>query len=178
MRIVADIESLIQHIKSIACDKTSYHPSCCYSCGKAGLWRHGFYTRKAERSTNPEGSLNPILIPRFYCPNCKKTCSALPECISPRRWYLWAEQQAVLFLILAGVSYRSIAQKLLPSRWTVARWKNRFFEMFNQHKNALTNRLPDLGRTENIFDFWPTCFEKMPLGKAMRICHYSGVIIP
>ncbi|WP_226382967.1 DUF6431 domain-containing protein [Burkholderia mayonis] len=58
------------------------------------MWGHGCYDRKADRSA--DGQLNPVSVPRFRCPSCRRTCSRLPLCICPRRWYGWALQQQVL----------------------------------------------------------------------------------
>ena len=111
VHIVAEILSLIQHIKTFHDEPERYRLEYCLCCGKSGLWFHGCYSRKADRSGDAGKSLNPIFIQRLFCPNCRKTCSALPECIPPRRWYLWDEQQTALLLLLAGNSLSACAKK-------------------------------------------------------------------
>jgi transposase-like protein len=149
----------------------------CLHCGRSGLWRHGHYDRKADRCNESE-SLNPIPIQRFLCRYCGKTCSVLPECIPPHRWYLWEVQQLALLLWLTGKSFYAVAKKTVPSRQTIKRWADRLQEQFHLHKDALCNLFVDLGRTPGFADFWSTCLNKIPLSSAMRLCHVSGVIIP
>lgn len=134
--------------------------------------------RKADRSQGPGESLNPINIQRFYCPACKKTCSALPECIPPQRWYLWEVQQTALLLWLSGKSLCRISKEVVPSRHTLARWMKRLRGRDRLHKGALCTHFVVLGRTSDFVDFWVTCLKKISLGAAMRICHVSGVIVP
>jgi len=176
--IVAGITSLIQHINVSKEDSKRYRPACCSSCGNLGLWRHGSYPRNPHRPHAPGQSLNPISIQRFYCPVCHKTCSVLPECIPPRRWYMWDIQQAVLLLCLSGKSLYAVAKEVAPSRPTIARWLARFKEQFRLHKDTLCNHVVELGRTIDFSDFWSTCFKQLSLGAAMRLCHVSGVHIP
>jgi hypothetical protein len=114
--IIANIHSLAQHLKMMLQDPEHYKPGCCPHCGLDILWNHGVYLRKSDRLNPPSQSLNLIPIPRFYCDGCKRTCSVLPECIPPRRWYLWATQQMVLSLVLLGISYRKIALDTPVSR--------------------------------------------------------------
>lgn len=175
--IVAGIASLLQHINAMNQQQEHYRPLKC-GCGRAGLWRHGCYPRKADRTSSTGESLNPIFIQRLYCPECKKTCSVLPECIPRYRWYLWDIQQAIFLLILNGKSLYAAAEEMMPSRRTAKRWLDRFTEKFLSHKNALCGYIPDLGRTENFSDFWRTCLEKISLAQAMRFCHAFGEIIP
>jgi len=171
--ILADIVSLMQY-KNL--EKQEYRLNYCLCCGKAKPYFHGHYPRKTDRSAS--GQLNPILIQRYYCPACKKTCSMLPECISPHRWYLWEIQQTALMMILSGHSIRAIAKKIMPSRRTIARWMARFLDQFRMHKDALCNHIADLGRTIEFTDFWTICLETMSLSKAMHICHVAGGIVP
>lgn len=103
--ILSGFDCLNQHIKQLNEDPDCYRPSRCPSCGKAGLWCHGRYPRWPGRNLD-DRHLNPVFIPRFICPECGKTCSVLPECIPPRRWYLWAIQQMVLSAIVVGRSIR------------------------------------------------------------------------
>jgi len=176
--IVAGILSLIQYQKSLINEPDRYLPEKCLCCGVAGLWRHGHYDRKADRQGTAEESLNPISILRFFCPHCRKTQSVLPECIPPRRWYLWEVQQVVFLLLLAGKSIYAIAQEVTPSRSTIKRWFIRLAERFHFHKDALCNRFIALGRNENLEGFWAACFQILSLSEAMRFCHVSGISIP
>ena len=83
-RIVSGIATLHQHRETLRHDPELYRPSACPHCGLGGLWAHGFYPRKADRT--PRSTENPVLIPRFLCRGCHRTCSRLPACIAPRRW--------------------------------------------------------------------------------------------
>jgi transposase-like protein len=173
--ILPAITSLMQYLESIKNTPVLYRPACCPSCGKCGVWHHGHYNRKADRENQ---ALNPIPIPRYFCPHCHKTCSVLPECISPRRWYLWKIQQSVLILWLAGTSIHAIAKSILPSRQTISRWMARLKNQLHFHRDALCTRFTELGRTNNPVDFWRACLDKISLGQAMYLCHVSGVNIP
>lgn len=176
--ILAEILSLFQYIKILIHAPEQYRPNRCPGCGKSGLWRHGHYSRKADRLHQPDKSLNPIFIQRFFCPNCKHTCSLLPECIAPHRWYLWAVQQAALLLILTGKSFSAVAKEIPPSRHTISRWMSRFKERFHLHKDTLCHHFIALGRHCSFSDFWPTCLNIISLSQAMRLCHVAGVPIP
>lgn len=176
LSILAGILSLVQHITTLQQTPERYLPARCPHCGKAGVWRHGDYLRKADRLQ--DGELNPILIPRFFCRFCLKTCSVLPECIPPHRWYLWEIQQAVFLLCLAGKSFYAVAQASMPSQQTIKRWLGRFQEKFREHRDALCHWFVKLGHTLDFVDFWQACLNKISLGSAMRLCHVAGVIIP
>ena len=175
--ILADILTLIQYQEMYIKDTKQPRLERCLCCGKAKLHRHGSYPRKADRSGESE-SLNPIFIQRYYCPECRRTCSALPECMPPYRWYLWEVQQAALTLLLAGKSVYAASKVIAPSRHTIARWWTRFHERFRLHKDILCNHIADLGRTIAFSDFWINCLQEIPLSKAMRLCHVAGAFIP
>jgi hypothetical protein len=154
-------------------------PSQCPHCGKAHPWYHGTYTRKADRVNKGKLSLNPVSIFRIFCNFCKRTCSILPECMSPKRWYLWAIQQAALLLTIAGHSRRYIATKLQPTRNTLYRWQARFELMFKVHTFHLCSRTPELGRKLTSPEhFWAACLKQMSLARAMYWVHRAGGIIP
>jgi transposase-like protein len=176
--IVAGMSSLIQYLTTIKINPLTVRPECCPNCGKLGVWLHGYYPRKADRSSSSSESLNPIFIQRFLCPHCRRTCSVLPECMPPRRWYLWEVQQAALLLLLAGKSLYAAAKEVAPSRHTLGRWLQCFKEQLCLHKDALCNHRPDLGRTTGFTDFWKACLKEFSLAQAMRLCHASGVPIP
>ena len=82
-RIVGNIANLAQHLITIVTDPEQYRPAACPHCGCAGVWRHGCYHRKADRSAG--GCLNPVKVLRFLCRVCVRTCSRLPACMTPRR---------------------------------------------------------------------------------------------
>lgn len=174
--IVAGILLLAQHIKTLQKTPEYYSIDRCPHCGKSGVWHHGHYSRKADRSSS--GELNPIFIPRFYCPACKHTCSILPECIPPRRWYLWCVQQAVLLNVIFGKSLHAVSRLIQPSRSTCRRWWHGLKDKFLQHRDALCAHLNELGRAIDFGDFWQLCFDHLSLDRAMLICHRAGVAIP
>jgi len=176
--ILPNFLSLRQYSLSINNTSVDNRPARCPHCGVSGLWCHGPYERKSDRENRLGDSLNPILIQRYYCPTCEKTCSALPECIPPLRWYLWEVQQNILLLAILGHSAYAIAQETAPSYKTIKRWLSRFYEQFLLHKDTLANYFNELGRTSGITEFWGACFEKFSLASAMRLCHVSGVSIP
>lgn len=176
--ILPGIKSLIQYIHVLETNPAPLRLERCLSCGKAHPWLHGSYPRQADRENPSKGSLNPVPIQRYYCPECDKTCSVLPECIPPRRWYLWLIQQAVFLLYLAGIRIFAIAKTVLPSRQTIGRWIRRFKEQFYLHKDSLCNLFIDLGRSTGMSDFWLAAFKVTDLGEAMRFCHEAGVLIP
>ncbi len=176
--ILAKITSLGQHIKHLCDHPQDYRPPQCPHCHKAGVWIHGSYGRMADRDEKTGGHLNPVTIPRFRCPHCKKTCSVLPECIPPRRWYLWDIQQAVLQLLLAGHPLPSTKPARHPGIATIRHWWNWFQESFLCHADALRSRFPEFGRLVGFYEFWKTCLTKMSLSEAMYWLHKSGLSIP
>ena len=104
-RILGTITTLDQHIVELANGGDAYRPANCPYCQVGGLWHHGCYHRKADRSVaGSEPRANAVAILRFLCNACLRTCSRLPACIAPRRWYDWAMQQIVLLLLLTGGS--------------------------------------------------------------------------
>ena len=102
--ILPGINSLVEHLQALQKEPESYRPKKCARCANVGLWCHGCYYRKTDRKDLGEPCLNPIPILRFICPCCHSTCSVLPECIPPRRWYLWEVPQLIFLLLLAGNS--------------------------------------------------------------------------
>ncbi len=175
--ILPDILGLAQHIKTVISNAAFYRPACPY-CGIVGMWAHGFYYRKTDRDRSSEHLLNPIPIPRFFCPHCEKTTSVLPECIAPRRWYLWEVQQAVFLQALLGKSLRAINLLTSISRSTCRRWWRWFQEKFLLHGSVLRSYYPDIGRHAEFGSFWLACLKKITLSKAMLLCNQSGVIVP
>lgn len=176
--ILPKILTLIHYNQQLKENPEECRPEYCACCGKARPWRHGQYSRKPDRSSELDDSLNPIFIQRYYCPECGGTTSVLPECMSPRRWYLWEIQQAVLILSILGKSAYAIAAEVIPSRHTITRWLTRFHEKFRLHKDTLCTRIIELGRTFGFSEFWTDCFKQLTLGAAMQLCHVSEIFIP
>ena len=155
MRIILpEIISLSQHNNLLEVEPEKFRPERCPTCGKSGLWKHAHYKRKADYEHSGLESLNPVRIPRFYCPCCHKTCSVLPECIPPQRHYPWFIQQVVLMLVLTGLSYQYVSQETKPSRWTISRWIRRLKSQFLKHADHLRSLLPSLGRFSEWMEFW------------------------
>ena len=103
-RIVATVISLAQHLSLLVHEPEVYRPPACPHCGLGKLWRHGCYQRKVERGVGSNAARDPVPVPRFRCPGCQRTCSRLPACIAPRRWYDWGVQQVVLRALAGGAS--------------------------------------------------------------------------
>ena len=121
--ILAGILSLIQYKNEVECGlEKTLQLERCVCCGRSNPWRHGSYARDSDHLNRSCNSLNPIFIQRYYCPDCGKTMSVLPECIPPRRWYLWETQQAVILLFFSSNSARAVEKQVKPSRHTIKRW--------------------------------------------------------
>lgn len=176
--IIATISSLVEYLAIVNTQPEKLRPSHCLHCGKLGLWCHGHYTRKADKENSSVDSLNPIPIFRFYCPNCRLTCSSLPECIPPNRHYLWDVQQKVILLWLLCESYQKTSDALMPSRWTISRWCRRLVSRFSLHASALRNQVIELGRFSTITDFWCAVLHRFTLSRAMLLLNNAGINIP
>jgi len=183
MQIISPgIISLVEHLKQLDYLKLLGVEKCC-SCGMADtLHRHGYYYRKPDREANPVESLNPIKIQRFICTCCHKTYSVLPECISPRRWYLWEVQQFVVQQRLLGKTWDLISNGCGASIKTCRRWFNRLRDRFAWHADVLRNvagSLCDVLSTSVDFkSFWQKCFNEISLARAMLLCHQAKIAIP
>ena len=162
-RILRTIATLDQHFEEIANGGGAYRPANCPHCQAAGLWHHGCYHRKADRS---EARRNPVAILRFLCNACLRTCSRLPACIAPRRWYGWAMQQVVLLLLLGGGSLHQGCRQTGRSRSTARRWREWLHARSAQFTFFLRSRLPELGRLPEP-DFWCQVIGCMSLTEAM-----------
>jgi len=176
--ILAGITSLVQHIQHLKTQPEDYRPARCPHCGVGGLWHHGYYTRKASRRCLRRETDEAIVIPRFRCQPCRKTCSCLPEVIPPRRHYLWDIQQLALVLAVTGVSLNQAALWLRPSRHSLRRWWQRYQSYFPVHSFHLRSAFPALGRSLGIGRLWLSCLSQMPLSQAMLQLHRCGVIVP
>lgn len=173
--IVADIASLLQHKNAVETQSDVYAVRQCIYCGQSGTWRHGFRERKSDRENFDK---NPVSILRMYCPHCHRTFSVLPECIPPRRWYLWEIQQQALQLFLTGMSFLGISKKLKPSRWIISRWIHQWKNAFLEQSLSLKTYDNTLGYCTSFESFWSTVLGKIPLSKAMLQLWTSGCPIP
>lgn len=175
-RIVGSITSLAQHLIAVITDPEQYRPEACPHCRRGGVWRHGCYHRKADRGAGDEESLNPVPVLRFLCRACARTCSRLPACIAPRRWYGWAVQQAVLVLLLAGASLHQCARSSGRDRRTVRRWCDWLGERGEQFAFFLRGRWPELGRMADFESFWRNVIDEVSLQQAMVLLDRDLVV--
>ena len=179
MRIIlSGIHSLEYHILYLSISPDIYRPKQCPHCGRAGLWNHGSYERQSDRENPVIKSLNPILIPRFKCSKCSGTCSVLPQCIPPRRWYLWLTQQAILTFVIADGGLRTASNKYGMYRSTIRRWIHRFKQQFLLHCDALKGENSELGRRSGFADFWQHYLQDATLSQAMIVVQKNGIHIP
>lgn len=165
-RIVWSIASLAGHLIAVVTDPELYRPEACPHCRCAGVWRHGCYHRKADRSVGGADLLNPVPVLRFLCRTCARTCSRLPACICPRRWYDWVVQQAVLLLLLGGSSLHQCALCSGRDRRTVRRWRDWLRERGEQFSFFLRSRWPELGRVADFESFWRNVIDELTLQQA------------
>lgn len=177
-RIVSIITSLQQHLEALSSTPEVYRPSACPHCGLGCLWRHGIYHRKADRSPPTSGRLNPIPILRFRCRGCRHTCSRLPACIAPRRWYDWAVQQQIVLMLLAGYSLRAVNIAVQPCRATCRRWWQWLEVRSESFCFHLRSRFPELGRAVDLKSMWRVCLERMPLRDVMAWLDRNDVSVP
>jgi transposase-like protein len=176
--IVPDILSLPQPLETLEQQPVRYRPVACPHCGLAKPWGHGCYQRKADRRPGPDGSLNLIPIPRYRCSGCRQTCSRLPECVAPRRWYAWAIQQRVLLWLLAGGSLHQAAAHAGVERRTARRWWVWLQTQTTAFGVWLRARIPDWGRAAPLADFWLAVLAAIPLSRAMAWLDQAGVAVP
>jgi transposase-like protein len=166
-RIVGSIASLAEHLIAVVTNAELYRPEACPHCRRAGVWRHGCYHRKADRSAGAGESLNPVPVLRFLCRACARTCSRLPACIAPRRWYDWVVQQAVLLLLLGRGSLHHCARCSGRDRRTVRRWRDWLRERSEAFSFCLRSRLPELGRLAEFESFWRNVIDEVTLQEAV-----------
>ena len=177
-RILSSVTTLLQHLDAIATNSEIYRPLLCPYCGCGGLWHHGCYYRKADRRpTDSTNSLNPVPILRYLCHACKHTCSRLPACIAPRRWFDWVMQQLVFLMLLAGNSVRLCSDCSKCARSTVRRWRDWLGERGDTFTFWLRSRFPELGRHPDKDAFWCHVMQNMTLMQAMACCD-QGLDVP
>ena len=166
-RIVTSITSLKDHFAALGQTPDIYHPPACPYCKLAGLWGHGHYDRQADRGRDPGPSLNPVPICRYYCSGCHRTCSRLPLCIAPHRWYNWQVQQVVLLSLLNGFTVHACSRCHDICRRTVRRWRDWLHFYTEKFAFYLRSRFPELGRNGDGPSFWRAVMDGMSLGIAM-----------
>ncbi|QEP41818.1 hypothetical protein D5085_00840 [Ectothiorhodospiraceae bacterium BW-2] len=177
-RIMPNITTLEQHHQQLQAEPEQYFPDCCPHCGKTQLWSHGVYFRYPDRGLESQGVYNPCPIPRFFCPACKRTCSRLPECIPPRRWYLWIIQQQMLLAVLCGQSFNAVSQQFLPSRRTLTRWWGWLDEKSQLYRFRLATFFPQQERYSHFETYWQQALKSVGLSKCMATLDRTGVIVP
>lgn len=178
-RIVSGIITLSQHIDTLCSTPEVYRPRRCPSCGHGALWHHGCYFRKADRRPEPMNEcLNPIPIPRYLCASCRHSCSRLPSCIAPRRWYSWLLQQQALQSLLAVYSLHGCSAVNGLCRSTARRWWNWLALSTPTFEFFLRSRCPELGRSADWQSFWRICLSVMPLSCVMAGLDHDGVAVP
>ncbi len=165
-RIVATVTSLEQHRRQLASDPESYRPAACPHCGVGKPWRHGCYQRKAERSQSNVGR-DLVPVPRFRCDPCRRTCSCLPACVAPRRWYDWVVQQLVLLCLAGGDSLHAAARYCQVARHTARRWRDWLAARGEQFAFFLRSRFADWGRAGDSAAFWRISLGQRSLAELM-----------
>lgn len=166
-RIVAGITNLAQHIQTLSQTPERYRPRSCPHCGVSTLWGHGHYYRKADLEHRGEANANPVPIPRYCCAGCGQTCSRLPECIAPRRWYNWLWQQIGLRAVIEGSPPPDQPPGPTPARRTIGRWWCWLQARTPLFRFYLTSRFLELGRFAVDSAFWREVFATLGLSGAM-----------
>ncbi len=166
-RIVSGITCLEQHLRSVLQTPEVYRPRACPHCGSGVLWGHGCYYRKADRGRYGGACRNPVPVLRYCCPGCWRTCSRLPLCIAPRRWYDWAVQQGVLQFVLNGGSLHRCSRCTCLDRRTVRRWRDWLNDRSQTFIFLLRSRFPEWGRSADQPSFWRQVLDSMPLAAVM-----------
>ena len=124
--------------------------------------------------------MNDLAVLRFKCidESCGRTCSSLPECFAPRRWYPWINQQWCLWFLLVGYSINQVDYLFPMARSTIVRWKNWLDDNFKLFHRYLKNKFPEFGYDENKVRFWLNWLEKYSLSHAMVFLNNQQVIVP
>lgn len=177
-RMLPGIASLDHHRALLENAPDAYKPERCPRCGKAGLHHHGHYARNAPRGEGLSLTVGLLIILRFFCPACRRTCSRLPACLSPWRQYWWARQQAVVERLSAGESIRQVTRQTPPSRRTIGRWRDWIAERYAVHSLHLRSRFAELGRAAGWRAFWSLCLQSLRLSEAMGWVERMGVAVP
>ena len=166
-RIVPSVTTFEQHFDAIEQSPDVYRPPRCPHCGFSVLWRHGYYHRKADRVRSTVRTYNPIPICRYCCSGCRRTCSRLPLCIAPRRWYDWTAQQVALQSLLCGWSLYRCSSCLCFAQRTVQRWWSWLTANSETFIFFLRSRFPEWGRSIDAHAFWRKVLGDTSLAHAM-----------
>ena len=177
-RIVPDIDTLEQHLNQLTINPERYRPAQCQSCGLKGVWAHGCYVRKCDRGLPEHGAKNTIPIPRYYCPGCHHTCSRLPSCVAPRRWYLWWVQQQALLALLLGDPVRAVSRRFMPGRHTLRRWLAWLHQKDLGYRFTLATYFTTLGHHQWWGDYWHQAMSCQGLDVLMATLDRDGLCIP
>ena len=175
-RIVANVTSLAQHLSLLVHDPDLYRPRACPHCGVGKLWRHGCYQRKVARDSCAHAARDPVAIPRFRCRSCRRTCSRLPACIAPRRWYDWVVQQALLHALAGGASLHAAARSGAVDRHTARRWRHWLAARGATFAFFLQSRFPDWGRVEDSAAFWRNSLGERSLPELMAWLDHDLIV--
>jgi len=178
--ILSEILTFRQHLEALFRTPEKYKPSHCPYCHCIKLWSHGFYPRKPDRIHTSQYSQNDLAVARFKCTDetCGRTCSTLPECFAPRRWYPWINQQWCLWFLLMGYSVNQVDAIFPMARSTIVRWKNWLDDRFNLFHRYLKNKFPEFGYIENKVSFWVNWLDQYSLSQAMVYLNNQQVIVP
>jgi Domain of unknown function (DUF6431) len=179
LRILPNVASLREHVHRLIYRATEYRPEHCPICCGAHLRRHGCYKRK------PRGecidACTAVKVPRFLCIDCKHTCSVLPSCIAPRRWYMWSVQQPVLTYLLCGGTQEKCAEELEhlgPAISTMRRWWRWLQSRHEGLAFHLRSKQPQWGRAADWQEFWQRAFRDEPLRELMAYLDAQGLTVP
>lgn len=176
--IISGITSLDQYVKMAREAIELFRPKDCVHCKALTPWHHGHYERKADRENVSHETLNPIPIYRFYCAHCHRTSSILPECIPPRRWYLWAVQQIGLLMMLTGQTAYTSAKQIKPRGRTLTRWLLELKKRHLEFQAYLKSWLSRLGYYPEFDAFWQHLLTLTTLSQVMCYLNANGVIVP
>ncbi len=176
--IVSDIITFSQHLYALEHSFELYRPSSCPHCNAFVLWCHGYYGRKPDRLNHGDDSVNDIPIPRFLCATCGRTCSTLPECIAPARWYPWAIQQWCLWLSLNGWSVKQLNRIFPMARSTISRWVHWLKDSFKSHHRTLCSYVSSMGYFSTCPSFWCHWLDSKHFSQAMVLVNKSGLPVP
>ena len=176
-RMIGSIRTLNQHFFTLQSNPCAYRPEQCPRCERNGLWAHGVYYRKGDRSLISENRSVLIPIPRFCCPHCNATCSRLPGCLSPRRWYPWSTQGLALLLVFVSSPLTRIREWVGASADTVKRWRVWLAERSGTFEFHQRSVFPQLGR-HGRDAFWSAALREPGLPEAMAVVCRQGVSVP
>jgi transposase-like protein len=180
-QVLTGLLDLDEHLSKLSNNPNDFRPPNCPNCGLKGLWRHGVYHRKIQISSmQTESACGKIPIPRFRCSSCGHTCSVIPECVSPRRWYSWIVQQAVFNLLLAGNSLRATRKALSelmpapPCISTINQWWSWLRSRYLTHQFHICNVAPVLRFQTSFENFWKTILAKGTFSGVMMTMLRAG----